>query len=306
MVRVAILGGTEAAQDTARALHALAGDAVLSGQHTGDGDGLGELLHASDAVVVATPPDRRTDDARRVLQAGLDVLVEPCDAEGLRELQAAAMRTGRSPVLGIAHTCPQEPALRTLRKLIGDGQVLSVEATHLEAFDDAPGHPDVTTDLLLGPLQAVLGIAGRPPAATQAAGRRVRRGQGLDLATATLCFDDDLIAVITVGRAGMRRVRRFVAETPQARVTADLLTGTVEAERDLPGRGVVVERLTATGPDARVAHLAGFLRACRDRRPPDVGLGVALGLLDVAETIRKRVDLVAHRPAARQTLRVAG
>lgn len=289
MVRVAILGDGPAADAHARALRALAQEAVL-------------VADPADAQVAlaATP-----DDARRALLAGLDVLVEPCGADELRDVQAAAARGGAQPILGVACDALCDPTLRTLRRLVGDGPVIAVQTTHLEPFDDAPGHPDVTSDLLLGSLQAVLGIAGRPPAATQAAGRRVHRGQGLDFATATLCFDDDLVATITVGRAGARRVHEVVMETPTARVTADLAARTVAAERDLPGRGVVVEHLDVTGPDARTAHLASFLRSCRDRRPADVGVGVALGLLDVAEAVRKRVALVAHRPAARPPLRAA-
>ncbi len=96
----------------------------------------------------------------------------------------------------------------------------------------------------------------------------------------------------------MRQVRELVVETPQARVVCDLLTGSVEAERDLPGRGVVTERLPAGGPDAHTAQLAAFLRSCRDRRPAEIGLGVALSLLDVMEGIRRRIDLVSNRPAA--------
>ncbi len=179
-----------------RALRAAGDEAVLVGVHDSDAgaaEALAEtagaegftdllaLLRLADAVVVATAPDRRAADAERALALGLDVLVEPLDTQGLRALQATAQRVPKQQILAIAHDVVYDPTLRAMRRLIGDGQILSVDARWHEAFDNQPGHRDVTSDLLLSPLQAVLHIAGRPPSATQGAGRRVRRGQGLDL-----------------------------------------------------------------------------------------------------------------------------
>lgn len=297
MVRLAILGTGPAADACERALGTLGGLGVLAGRHEDPAADLDALLARADAVVVASAPELAAAHAERALKAGLDVLLEPAPADTLREVQAAAARTPFHPVLGVALDALHDPAVRALGRMVGDSPVFAMEATALEPFDDAPGHLDVTDDLLLGPLQAVLAVAGRPPAAIQAAGRRVRRAQGIDHAAATLLFDDDLLAVLTVGRAGCRHVRRLVVETRHARVTADLRAGVVRAERDVPGHGLVVECPPVAGPDARTAHLASFLTACRDRRPADVGIGVALGLLDVAGTVRRRVDLMAHRPA---------
>ena len=65
----------------------------------------------------------------------------------------------------------------------------------------------------------------------------------------------------------------------------------------MTGRGVVAERPALEDRDAATAQLAAFLGACRDRRPAPVGIGVGLSLLDVAEAVRRRIELVAHRPA---------
>ena len=297
---MAILGSGPVAEGHAAAMLAQGPAVELLGVAE-DGE---PLLREADAAVVATAPDRRAADALRALELGCDILVEPPGAEGLRAVQALAARTGRQPIVAVGHETVYDPTLRAARHLVGDGQIIAVEAVRLEPFDDHPGHPDVVDDLLLGPLQVAMAIAGRPPAVTQAAGRQVRRGQGLDHVTSTLCFDDDLIAVLTAGRAGMRRAHRVVVETPLARVTADLLAGVVEAERDLPGRGVVVERPPVKATCARTAQAAAFVRSCRDRRPASVGIGVGLALLEAAELVRKRVAPVAHRPG-RGTLRAA-
>ncbi|WP_205696139.1 Gfo/Idh/MocA family oxidoreductase [Conexibacter sp. SYSU D00693] len=314
MTRVALLGSGPQAAAHAAALKAVGPAAVLAGVHCSDADAVtalathlgapavgdrDALLRDAQLAVVATPAERRTADARRALELGLDVLVEgPLPVADLGELHGTATRTGTHPVLAVSHPAAFHPVLRALRTLLGDTPLIAVEATNLLAFDDAPGHPDVTGDLLLEPLQLVLALAGRPPASTQAAGRRFRRGQGYDLATATLIFDDDLIGVLTAGRAGAHAVRRLVVDAPEARVTCDLTAGTLEAARDLPGRGVVVERIGPVPGTAHERQLEGVLRACATRRPPEVGVGVAMALMEAAEAIHRRVELLAHRPPA--------
>ena len=71
-------------------------------------------------------------------------------------------------------------------------------------------------------LQFVMALTGEPIAATQAVGRRIRRGGPIDHAQALLVMEDDLVASLVASRAGAAHVRRLWVTTTTAEIMADL------------------------------------------------------------------------------------
>jgi predicted dehydrogenase len=323
MVRVLILGAGPAGERHGRAFRKLADRCALLGVFDPDpqaaralAEALGvpvverlePALESADAAIVAGALEQRPNHARRALERGLDVLVEPPlapTADLSHGLLSAIVRSPRRPVAMVAFDEHFDRTVQELRALVADQALVSV---HAERADPAPVGPtpeqDVVHDLMQQDLQFVLSLSGETIAATQAAGRRVRRSGPVDHATALLVLEDDLVACLTASRAGAARVRQLTVVTTKARVTADLDRGTIEAVRTSGAREgrheAIAQRIDVGRGDATLAQAEAFLRYVDRRTSPDVGIGTAIACQEAAMAILKRIELVAHRPAARR------
>ncbi len=144
-------------------------------------------------------------------------------------------------------------------------------------------------------LQFVMALTGEPIAATQAVGRRVRRGGPIDHAQALLVMEDDLVASLVASRAGAAHVRRLWVTTTTAEIVADLDTRVIEAVPTTSKVGrheSIAQRIELPYEDATVVQAAAFLRSHERRTSPDVGIGQAIACREggVGDRQADRVD----------------
>jgi predicted dehydrogenase len=323
MVRTLVLGAGASAQRHVRAFAALRDRCTLTGVVDADPaaaaalaapfelpvlEDLDAALESADAAIVTGRLADRPALTRRALERGLDVLVEPPLAptpDLAHGLLSAIVRAPRRPVAMVAYDDAFDPAVIELRQLVADQPLVGI---HVERTDPAVAGPlaelDVVHELMLQDLQLVLALGGQPIAATQAAGRRVRRGGPIDHAQALLVLEDDLIVSLVASRAGASRVRQVTVTTTQARVTADLDAHCVEAVRTTESAGVrheqVAQRVHVPVLDPTAAQADTFLRYVERRTSPESGIGMAIAAQEAAMAILKRIELVAHRPAMRR------
>jgi predicted dehydrogenase len=323
MVRAIILGAGPAGERHARALRALADRCLLAGVYDPDPEAAKALamklgipwleaiepaFQEAHVAVVAGRVDLRPRLARAALEAGLDVLVEPPlapDVDAAHGLLSAIVRAPRRPVAMVAFDEHYDPAMRELRALVADQQVLSVHAERAEpgGTSGPVAELDVVSELMVADLQFVTSLKGEPIAATQAAGRRVRRGGPIDHAQALLVMEDDMIASLVASRGSVSRVRRLLVTTTQAEIRVDLETRQLEAIRSTQTIGrheQVLQRITLPHEDPCVAQAAAFLRYVERRTAPEIGIGQAIACQEAAQAILKRIELIAHRPAMRK------
>jgi predicted dehydrogenase len=272
-------------------------------------DGLEQAFQEGHVAVIAGTVEQRPALARAALERGLDVLIEPpvaMSADLAHGLLSAIVRAPRRPVAMVAYDEHFDPTVRELRTLVADQTIVSVHAARLDPAVTGGPTPtvDVVQDLMQHDLQFVLALTGEPIAATQAAGRRMRRGGPVDHAEALLVMEDDLVASLVASRAGGTRIRRLRVTTTQAEISADLDAGTIEAVRSTsvaPGRHEAITQRVAVGAqDPAVTQAAAFLRYVERRTSPDVGIGMAIACQEASMAILKRIELVAHRPAMRR------
>jgi predicted dehydrogenase len=323
MVRAIVLGAGPAGERHARALRALADRCLVAGVYDPDPEAAKQLavklgipwLEALEpafleahVAVVGGVVEHRPRLARAALEAGLDVLVEPplaATVELAHGLLSAIVRAPRRPVAMVAFDEHFDPTVRELRALVADHTLVSVHADRMDpAVGGGPApQVDVVHTLMTQDLQFVLALSGEPIAATQAAGRRMRRGGPIDHAQALLVMEDDLVASLVASRAGGGHVRRVWVTTTQAEISADLGTRTIEAQRTTSTTGrheAIVQRVELPHVDAAVAQAAAFLRCVERRTSPEVGIGQAIAVQEAALAIAKRIELIAHRPAMRR------
>lgn len=322
MVRAIVLGAGPAGERHARAFRALADRCLLAGVYDPSPDAAKQLamtlgvpwlealepaFQEAHVAVIGGAVEYRPRLARAALEAGLDVLIEPplaATVELAHGLLSAIVRAPRRPVAMVAFDEHFDPTIRELRALVADQALVSVHADRMDPAVSGPAPElDVVHALMAQDLQFVLALSGEPIAATQAAGRRMRRGGAIDHAQALLVMEDDLVASLVASRAGGAHVRRVWVTTTQAEISADLGTRTIEAHRTTSTTGrheAVVQRIELPHVDAAVAQAAAFLQYVERRTSPEVGIGQAIAVQEAALAIAKRVELIAHRPALRK------
>jgi predicted dehydrogenase len=322
MVRAIVLGAGPAGERHARAFRALADRCLLAGVYDPDPEAAKRLamtlaipwlealepaFQEAHVAIVAGAVEHRPRLARAALEAGLDVLVEPplaATVELAHGLLSAIVRAPRRPVAQVAFDEHFDPTLRELRTLVADQALVAVHADRSEPAVTGPlPDADVVQDLMVHDLQFVMALTGEPIAATQAAGRRVRRGGPLDHAHALLVLEDDLVASLTASRAGGARVRHVRVTTTQAELRADVETRVIEAVRTTATTGrheAVAQRIVLPHEDPAVVQAAAFLRYVERRTAPEIGIGQAIACQEAALAILKRIELIAHRPAMRR------
>ncbi|WCB91414.1 Inositol 2-dehydrogenase/D-chiro-inositol 3-dehydrogenase [Baekduia alba] len=322
MVRAILLGAGPAGERHGRAFRALADRCLVAGVYDPDPEAAKRLamtlgvpwlealepsFQEAHVAIVAGVVDTRPRMARAALEAGLDVLIEPPLAptvELAHGLLSAIVRAPRRPVAQVAFDEHFDPTVRELRALVADQTLVAV---HVDRMDPGVGGPladlDVVSDLMVHDLQFVMALTGEPIAATQAAGRRVRRGGPVDHAQALLVMEDDLVASLVASRAGGAKVRHLWVTTTQAEIRADLETRVIEAVRTTATTGrheSIAQRIALPHEDPAVVQAATFLKYVERRTAPEVGIGQAIACQEAALAILKRIELIAHRPAMRR------
>ncbi|MCW3004566.1 MAG: Gfo/Idh/MocA family oxidoreductase [Conexibacter sp.] len=324
MVRAIVLGAGPAGERHARAFRSLADCCLVAGVYDPDAeagrqfamtlgipllDGLESAFQEAHVAIVAGALETRPALARAALEQGLDVLIEPplaSTSDLAHGLLSAIVRAPRRPVAMVAYDEHFDPTVRELHALVAKQTLVAVHAERLDPAVTVGPAPDldVVQDLMQRDLQFVLALTGEPIAATQAAGRRVRRNGPVDHAHALLVMEDDLVASLVASRAGGTRMRRIRVTTTQAEISADLDARTIVAVRSTDtaaGRhDSIAQRIELPFEDPAVAQAAAFLRYVERRTSPEVGIGMAIACQEASMAILKRIELVAHRPAMRR------
>jgi predicted dehydrogenase len=187
-----------------------------------------------DVVSITTPNRFHAEMAIAALQAGKHVWCEKPMAPRLEEahaMHAAWRASGKVAVLGFNYI--QNPAMRLIRKLIGDGTIGTVNHVRMEmdedfmadretpfamrneasagygALDDFAVHPLSLLRFVLGGVSEVFGEMARPYA-DRPDGKGGRRAiENYDIATALLRLENGASGLLTVNRAAWGRKGRI-------------------------------------------------------------------------------------------------
>ncbi|MFH8791475.1 Gfo/Idh/MocA family oxidoreductase [Streptomyces sp. NPDC017941] len=281
-------------RDGRRAAHVAARHRVPCG--TDDED---SLTRGVDAVYVATPVVRHVPLVRRVLAAGLPVLVEKPLAGGLGT--GAVREADGGPCAGVAYYRRLAPAVRRLREELRGSTPEHVEVRFRCAFDPGPGHPmrwrtdpalsggGVLADaashridllhLLFGRAQEVRARLDRrfPEGAEQSADVELRWASGLRARVLAEWSDGPPVDRFEVSGDGWihtldpldsgRLLRRAVTEGGPE--TAEGRPGSAGGgPRAADGGPGAAEWLLPPAPNPHQPLVADFLEAVADGRPP--------------------------------------
>jgi len=257
---------------------------------------LESVASAAQAAVIATPTSSHAEIASRLLDSGLDVLIEKPITASLAEaddLLALARRRGRR--IGVGHVERHNPAVVAALAMVTAPRF--VEVHRLGIFSSRSLDIDVVLDLMIHDLQILRDLAQEDPVEIRAVGMAVLTPQ-IDIANARLAFPRGLVANLTASRVSAEKVRKYRIFAPSLYISIDMQAQTVQAsrlDRVGPAPRIASSEVEIVKEEPLVRELSDFAESVRERRPPLVSGENARSALALAQAVREAI--AEHRRA---------
>jgi predicted dehydrogenase len=249
---------------------------------------LDELVQNADAAVIASPTVTHSEIGCKLMQAGLDVMVEKPIAHtpvAARALVDAAARHGR--ILQVGHLERFNPAVIALGAVIGTP--LFFEIHRLSAFTPRCLDVDVVLDLMIHDVDIILTLTGERPEEIRAAGIRIL-SEKVDIANVRVQFPSGCIANLTASRVSTERVRKLRLFQPHEYISLDYGRQDAVRFRVKPPMAIDFASLPVTKDEPLRLELEGFFESIATRQPPRVTGAQGLAALEVAFEILDKIE----------------
>jgi len=266
-----------------------------------------EALGSFDAAIVATPTVTHDRITSRLLQAGVDVLVEKPIAESAAAGEGLArLARERGRLLQVGHLERFNPAVIALEKALTTP--LFFEIHRLSVFSPRSLDIDVVLDLMIHDLDIVLSFAKELPEDVRAAGISVLSPR-VDIANVRLSFSSGCVANLTASRVSTEKVRKLRLFQPGEYISVDYqrreaVKLAVKPVSQSPTPKIEFEPLPVQKEEPLRLELESFFDAVRNRTPVRVDGLQASNALRVAESILDKIK--EHADLVIDTLRRKG
>ena len=283
MPGVTLVGITDINSDRAKAVAA-----EFSTQALPD---ISALAGNVDAVSLAVPTSEHARIGTRLLEQGIDLLVEKPIAASLEEadaLIAAAQRSTR--ILQVGHLERFNPAIVAAEKIVT--RPLFFEIHRLGVFSPRSLDVDVVYDLMIHDLDILLALLDSPVTDLRAVGIPVMTDK-VDIAHARIEFASGAVANLTASRVSTEKVRKMRFFQEHEYISLDFTRQDVLRVRVQPGTGLTheaeprvdFEKVPSEPEEPLRAELRAFLESVRTRRLPRVDGPAARRALELADRV---------------------
>lgn len=263
--------------------------------------GLDEVPAAASAAIVAVPTTHHREVACRLMDSGLDVLVEKpiaVSTEEAREMVSTAAL--RSRILQVGHLERFNPAVEALSKIVN--HPLFFEIHRLSVFTPRSLDVDVISDLMIHDLDIVLSMTGVMPEEVRAAGISIL-SEKVDIASVRLAFPGGAVANLTASRVSTEKVRKMRVFQPRQYLSIDYARQDGVCISVSPRQEIGFQPFPVRKNEPLKLQLDSFLDCVTARTPPLAGgREAALALrvaLDILAKIEVHAKLVADSLASR-------
>src|SRR5215471_4655517 len=241
------------------------------------------LRGRADAVSVAVPTIAHAQVGCRLLEMGLDVLVEKPMAADLTEADAL-LETARKNkrILQVGHVERFNPAVIAVEPIVN--RPLFFEVHRLGVFTPRSLDVEVIYDLMIHDLDILLALVQEPITEVKAVGIPVLTDK-VDIAHARLEFAGGAVANVTASRVSTERVRKMRFFQQREYVSLDY--GRRDAlrigvKRPGPQPELGFEKLNAPAVEPLRAELEVFVEASRTRNEPPTNGAAGRRALELA------------------------
>jgi predicted dehydrogenase len=270
------------------------------------------------AATVAVPTVHHLDVARKLMDAGIDVLIEKPLATSLAEADELIHIAGqRNRIAMVGHLERFNPAVRATMGLVT--QPMFFEVHRLSIFTPRSLDVDVILDLMIHDIDVVLAIVNSPVKEMRAAGLPILSPK-VDIGNVRLEFESGCVANLTASRVSTERVRKLRFFQPRQYVSVDYAKQDVFAisvdpaiavggaspqqlaeaaakSGALPIPGVSLVRPEVHREEPLHAELNSFLESVRTRKQPEIPLKDGRRALAVALDITR--EMAEHHQRAK-------
>ncbi len=256
---------------------------------------LDEAAAHADAAIVAVPTSAHADVGCRLLESGLDVLVEKpiaADVASARRLIEAARASGR--ILQVGHLERFNPAVMALRSVVT--LPLFFEVHRLSVFTPRSLDVDVVLDLMIHDLDIVLDLAGSAPEEIRAAGISILSTK-VDIANVRLAFPNGCVANLTASRVSTEKVRKLRLFQPRQYISLDYARQDGAVFAVSPDHQIGFRPLPVRKDEPLRLELESFFDAVNARRRPVVSGEDGLRALEAARAVLDKIEEHSARVA---------
>ena len=255
-----------------------------------------ELQGHADAVSVAVPTIAHAEVGCRLLELGLDVLVEKPMAVDLAEADAllAAARKNRR-ILQVGHVERFNPAVRAVEPILN--RPLFFEVHRLGVFTPRSLDVDVIYDLMIHDLDILLALVKEPVTELKAVGIPVLTDK-VDIAHARLEFAGGAVANVTASRVSTERVRKMRFFQQHEYISLDYARRDalrIGVKRPGPQPEFAFERLPAPSVEPLHSELEACVEAARTRKEPPTSGAAGRAALSLAGRVMASIQEHAAR-----------
>jgi predicted dehydrogenase len=247
---------------------------------------LDQLPGQMDAAIVATPTETHADIGCRLLEAGIDVLIEKpiaSSVEGVERLRAAA----GDRIVQVGHLERFNPAVRGLRKIVTTP--LFFEIHRMSVFTPRSLDVDVVLDLMIHDIDLVLDMVGQRPEEIRAAGISILSGK-VDIANVRLAFPGGCVANLTASRVSTEKVRKMRLFQPHQYISIDYSRQDGIVINVSGNQQIGFQPLGISKGEPLKLQFDSFLDCIQTRERPLVGIHEASCALEVAYGILDKIE----------------
>ena len=245
---------------------------------------LDALIEASNAACIAVPSVLHGSTASRLLQAGLDVLVEKPLATTRKEARALIdLAEANGCLLQVGHVERFSRAFQEVRPIIT--RPLFIEVHRIGPYPARATDAGVVLDLMIHDLDLVSLLCDAEVEAIEGVGIPVL-SRTEDIANARLRFSNGCVVNLTASRVSQERMRKIRVFQPDAYLSIDFGTNQITAVKRQGEIGgdlaISSEQLEFDVADALLMQDRAFARAIATRDKPEVSGEDGYRALDLA------------------------
>ena len=249
---------------------------------------INEIIGHVDAAIVAAPTSAHAEIGARLLEAGIDVLVEKPIAATLADadrLIDAAERNDR--ILQVGHLERFNPAIVELERIAT--LPLFFEIHRMSVFTLRSLDVDVVLDLMIHDLDIVLALARAELAEIRAAGISILSPK-VDIANVRLEFTDGCVANLTASRVSTEKIRKLRVFQPGQYISLDYAKQSAAVCTVGGEAGLAFDQLSIKNGEPLKLQLDAFLDAVETRKQPKLSGKTARRTLEVALAVLDRIE----------------
>jgi predicted dehydrogenase len=250
-----------------------------------------EIIGKVDAAIIAAPTTAHAAIGCRLIEAGIDILVEKPIAATLAEADRLIdAATSHGCILQVGHLERFNPAIVELERIAT--LPLFFEIHRMSVFTLRSLDVDVVLDLMIHDLDVVLALVRSELAEIRAAGISILSPR-VDIANVRLEFADGCVANLTASRVSTEKIRKLRVFQPGQYISLDYAKQSAAVCTVGGEQGLAFEPLPITPAEPLKLQLDAFLDAVETRREPKLTGKVARKTLEVALAVLGRIELHA-------------